>query len=87
MTLDEATPYRQLIKAIQEVHDQTEKPVVLVLPNSRRDLEDLDLEEVRRRACRLFFEKKILVYENLVDAFRSIVKVSRYYARRGAVQA
>jgi hypothetical protein len=44
------------------------------------------LEEVRRRACRLFFEKKILVYENLVDAFRSIDKVSRYYARRGAGQ-
>ncbi len=62
MTLDEATPYRQLVKALQEVHDQTKKPVVLVLPNSRRDLDDLDVEEVRRRACRLFFEKRILSF-------------------------
>jgi acyl-CoA synthetase (NDP forming) len=85
MTLDEATPYRPLAKALQEVHDQTDKPVVLVLPNSRRALEDLDLEEVRRRACRLFFEKRILTFENLTDAFKAINQVSRYYARRGAV--
>ncbi len=84
MTLDEATPYRGLVKAIEEVHDQTDKPVVLVLPNSRRELEDLDLEEVRRRACRVFFEKGILTFENLTDAFRAIAQVSRYYARREA---
>ena len=82
MTLDEATPYRQLAKALQEVHDQTDKPVVLVLPNSRREVEDLDLEEVRRRACRAFFEKGILTFENLTDAFRAIAQVSRYYTRR-----
>lgn len=87
MTLDEATPYRGLIKAIEEVRDKTGKPVVLVLPNSRREPEDVDLEEVRRRACRLFFEKGILTFENLTDAFRSIAQVSKYYARREARQA
>jgi acyl-CoA synthetase (NDP forming) len=86
-TLDEATPYRPLAQALQEVHDQTGKPVVLILPNSRRDLEDLDIEEVRRKACRLFFEKGVLTFENLTDAFRAIDQVSRYYARREVRQA
>jgi acyl-CoA synthetase (NDP forming) len=87
ITLDEATPYRGLIKAIGEVEGKTDKPVVLVLPNSRRELEDLDLEEVRRRAGRVFFENGILTFENLTDAFRSIAYVSRYYTRREARQA
>ena len=80
--LDEAVPYTQLGKAVQEVQDQTNKPVVLVLPNSKRDVEDVDLEEVRRKAGYLFFEKKILTYENLEDAFKVIAQVSRYYAAK-----
>ncbi|MEW6187065.1 MAG: CoA-binding protein, partial [Thermodesulfobacteriota bacterium] len=67
MTLDEITPYRGLEKALNQVQDETDKPVVLILPNSRRNVEDLDLEEVRRRACGLLFDNKILVYENLTD--------------------
>jgi acyl-CoA synthetase (NDP forming) len=85
-SLDEATPYRGLAKAIEEVQGQTNKPVVLVLPNSRREVEDVDLEEVRRKACRLFFEKGILTFENLTDTFRAIAQVSRYYTRREARQ-
>ncbi len=69
------------------MQDQTNKPVVLVLPNSKRDVEDLDLEEVRRKAGYLFFEKKILTYENLEDAFKVIAQVSRYYARRETIKA
>ena len=84
MTLDEATPYRNLGKAIEEVQGQTNKPVILILPNSRREAEDLDLEEVRRKACCLFFEKGVLTFENLTDAFRAIAQVSRYYTRREA---
>jgi acyl-CoA synthetase (NDP forming) len=86
MTIDEATPYRGLAKAIGAVQDQTDKPVVLILPNSRREAEDVDLEEVRRKACRLFFEKGILTFENLTDTFRAISQVSRYYSRREAEQ-
>ncbi|MGA3084362.1 MAG: CoA-binding protein [Thermodesulfobacteriota bacterium] len=82
MTVEEATPYIKLAEAIKEVEDQTNKPVVLFLPNSRRDLEDLDAEEVRRKAARLFFKKKILIFENLTDAFKAIEKVSHYYAQR-----
>jgi acyl-CoA synthetase (NDP forming) len=85
LSLDEATPYRPLAQALLEVQDKTDKPVVLILPNPRREVDDVDLEEVRRKACQLFFDKNILVYENLTDAFRSIDKVSRYYGRRETV--
>lgn len=85
MTLEEATPYIKLAEAVKEVQNQTNKPVVLFLPNSRRDLEDLDAEEIRRKAARLFFKKKILTFENLTDAFKAIGQVSGYYARRDTI--
>ena len=87
MTLEDVTPYIKLAEAVKEVENQTNKPVVLFLPNSKRDLEDLDLEEVRRKATRLFFEKKILTFENLTDAFKAIDQVSGYYVRREAIKA
>jgi acyl-CoA synthetase (NDP forming) len=87
MTLEEVTPYIKLAEVVKEVENQTSKPVVLFLPNSRRDLEDLDIEEVRRKAIRLFFEKKILTFENLADAFKAIDRVSHYYGRRDAIKA
>lgn len=81
-SLDELTPYRPLARALVEVQEKTDKPVVLILPNSRRDVDDLDVEEVRRRALKHFSDHRILAYENLVDALRSISLVGRYYQRR-----
>jgi acyl-CoA synthetase (NDP forming) len=82
MSLDEATPYIKLGTVVKEVENQTNKPVVLVLPNTRRDLEDLDMEEVRRKAGRLFNSQNILFFENITDAFRAISQVSAYYGQR-----
>jgi acetate---CoA ligase (ADP-forming) subunit alpha len=87
LPLDQATPYGELAGMIEEVQNGTDKPVVLVLPNNRRGLEDLDVEEVRRKAIELFHSKNIVTFENLVDAFRAISQVSGYYGRREAGQA
>jgi len=81
-SLDEITPYRPLTQALREVQEKTDKPVVLILPNSRRDVDDLDVEEVRRRALRHFSQNRILAYENLVDALRSISLVGQYYRQK-----
>jgi acyl-CoA synthetase (NDP forming) len=82
MSLKNATPYIGLAEMIEDVERQTNKPVVLVIPNNRQGLEDLDVEEVRREARKLFLEKNILAFENLTDTLKSIGLVSHYYERR-----
>lgn len=79
---DDAQPYAELVNMIDEVGRRTNKPVVLAIPSYRQELEDLDVEEVRRKTRRQLIEKKILAFENLLDACRAISSVSRYYARR-----
>jgi acyl-CoA synthetase (NDP forming) len=81
-SLKEATPYVELADMMADVQTKTNKPAVLVLPNNRQGLDDLDLEEVRREARRLFLKKKVLAFENLTDALRAIGQVSHYYRRR-----
>ncbi|MBN1380321.1 MAG: CoA-binding protein [Deltaproteobacteria bacterium] len=81
-SLREATPYIELADMMADVQRQTGKPAILVLPNNRQNLDDLDLEEVRREAWRLFIQNNVLCFENLTEAFRAIGQVSRYYRRR-----
>ncbi len=80
--LKETTPYVELADMMEEVERQTNKPAVLVLPNNRQGLDDLDIEEIRREARELFLKKNILAFENLTDALKAIGHVSRYYQRR-----
>lgn len=81
-SLKEATPYKELASMMADVFSQTGKPAVLVLPNNRQGLDDLDLEEVRREARQLFLKKNVLAFENLTDALTAIGRVSSYYLRR-----
>ncbi len=64
--------------AAREVTDITGKPVVVVLPNPRRGEDDMDVEELLRRARRAFLEKGITVFDTLSDAMRAIHHVSAY---------
>jgi acyl-CoA synthetase (NDP forming) len=81
-SLKESTPTIELADMIADVQRRTNKPAVLVLPNNRQGLDDLDLEEIRREARELFLKKNVLAFENLTDAFHAISQVSCYYRRR-----
>jgi acyl-CoA synthetase (NDP forming) len=74
------TPYRELADSVEEVVDKTEKPVIIVLPNNKRELQSMDLEEMIRDARDIFLKKKIPVFDDLFDALRAIHHVSKYYA-------
>jgi len=81
-SLKESTPYIELADMMADVQRQTGKPAILVLPNNRQGLDDLDVEEVRREARQLFLQKNVLAFENLTDAFQAIGQVSKYYRRK-----
>ncbi|MCD6569325.1 MAG: CoA-binding protein [Deltaproteobacteria bacterium] len=81
VAVKEVTPYNELADAAKEVVDTTGKPVVLVLPNYKQEMEYMDIEELIREARRVFLAKGIPVFDDLKDALRAIAHVSNYYAR------
>jgi len=81
-SFQEITPYPEMATAAREVTDITGKPVLVVLPNPRRGEQDMDVEELLRRARRAFLEKGIPVFDTLSDAMRAIHHVSAYAAAK-----
>jgi acyl-CoA synthetase (NDP forming) len=78
-SFQQITPYLEMAAAAGEVIDVTGKPVVVVLPNPRREIADMDVEELLRQARAAFLEKGIPVFDTLSDAMRAIHHVSMYY--------
>ncbi len=68
----EITPYAELAAVLREVADTSGKPVVVVLPNPRRRIDDLDVEEVLRKARQAFLSRGIPVFDGLSEAMRAI---------------
>ncbi len=78
----EVTPFRELARAVREVVDQTGKPVVAVLPNAKRGLDNLDITEMIAMARQEYIDRGIPVFDELHDAIRAIAKVNAYYGGR-----
>ncbi len=74
-------PYRELADNVAEAIAATGKPVVLVLPNPKRDLNSLEVEEVLRKTRQEFIQRKIPVFDDLKEALRAIHHVSQYFRR------
>jgi len=77
-SLRDIVPYEKLADAVREVVEITDKPVVIVLPNIKQELESMEIEEVIREARAIFLEKGIPVMDTLNDALRAISHVSHY---------
>lgn len=78
----EVTPCLELADAVHDAVKETGKPVVLVLPNPRKGLDDLDVVEMQERARRAFLERGIPVFDEIGDALRAIGHVNQYYGER-----
>lgn len=76
------TPYRELAQVIRDVVDQTGKPVVAVLPNAKRGLDDMDITELIALARQEFIRHGIPVFDELHDAIRAVARVNTYYEGR-----
>jgi acyl-CoA synthetase (NDP forming) len=80
----QVAPFRELADAICDVVKTTGKPVVVVLPNPKKGLDDLDLSEMLMLARREFLERGLPVFDELPDALRAISHVNGYFEQRNA---
>ncbi|MCX7982963.1 MAG: CoA-binding protein [Syntrophales bacterium] len=80
--LKDIVPVDQYVEAAFEAKEKTGKPIVIVLPNCRQELTDLDVEEVIRRAKEGFHQRGIPVFHDLTEAMKAIRNVSLYYERK-----
>ncbi len=80
--VEKVTPYLELADAVRDAADKTGKPVVLVLPNPRRGLDDLDILEMIERARQAFLARGIPVFDEIRDALRALHHVNAYYEER-----
>lgn len=76
------TPYQELAEAIHSTVRETGKPVVLVLPNPKRGVADLDITEMLALARKEFLDRGIPVFDEIYDAVRALGHVNTYYERR-----
>jgi acyl-CoA synthetase (NDP forming) len=78
----EITPYRELAQCVRDVVDQTGKPVIAVLPNVKRGLDNLDITEMIALARQEYLSRGIPVFDELHDAIRALAHVNTYYGGR-----
>jgi acyl-CoA synthetase (NDP forming) len=81
-SLRHVIPYKKMADAVSEAVEITGKPVIIILPNLKQELESMEIEEVTREARALFLERGIPVMDSLNDALRAISHVSNYYKKR-----
>jgi acyl-CoA synthetase (NDP forming) len=78
----DVAPFRELAGVIGDVVKTTGKPVVIVLPNPKKGLDDLDLTEMLVLARSEFLERDLPVFDELPDALRAIGHVNSYFEQR-----
>jgi acyl-CoA synthetase (NDP forming) len=76
------TPHAELAATVAAAAADTGKPVVMVLPDLMRGLEDLDLAETMARAREEFSRRGLPVFGAIGEALRAVGHVNAYYGRR-----
>ncbi|HPC46973.1 MAG TPA: CoA-binding protein [Deltaproteobacteria bacterium] len=80
----EIAPVEDMALAMADVARETGKPVALVLPDYRQDLDCVDIEILIRTARKAFVNRGIPVFGDLGQAFAAVSRVSAYAARRSS---
>ena len=80
----DVAPFRELADVLRDVVETTGKPVVIVLPNPKKGLDDLDLTEMLVLSRSEFLERDLPVFDELPDALRAIGHVNDYFEQRNA---
>lgn len=80
-TVMDITPLAGFAGAFSSAVAESGKPVVVVLPEYKQEIEALDIAELIRTARKLYTERGIPVFTDVRDAIRSISVVSGYEAR------
>ena len=78
----EITPYEELVQSVCDAANETGKPIIAVLANPKRGVEDLDIVEMIALARKEFTDRGIHVFDELHDAIRAIAHVNTYYGTK-----
>lgn len=78
----EITPYKELVQSVCDAANETGKPIIAVLANPKRGVEDLDIVEMIALARKEFTDRGIPVFDELHDAIRAIAHVNTYYGTK-----
>lgn len=81
-SISDVLPDKELVRGIHSASIKSGKPVIVTLPNYKRELSSMDIEEITRRVRALFLEKGIAVYDDINDALTAVGNVSRYYSKK-----
>jgi len=68
-----------LAQAVRDVADQTGKPIIAVLPNAKKGLDDMDITELIALTRQEYIQRGIPVFDELHDAIRAIAHINTYY--------
>jgi len=71
-----------LAQAVRDVADQTGKPIIAVLPNAKKGLDDMDITELIALTRQEYIQRGIPVFDELHDAIRAIAHMNTYYGGR-----
>lgn len=80
---EDIAPVEGMAGALADVAAATGKPVAVVMPDYRQDIECMDIELLIRKARKAYLERGIPVFPDLGHAFCALAKVSVYAARKG----
>ncbi|HOO90773.1 MAG TPA: hypothetical protein PLA74_08115, partial [Syntrophales bacterium] len=82
VSIRDVAPHHELARGVEEVVDTTGKPVVVVLPNPKQEIESMDIEEVMREARKAFLDRGVPVFDDISDALKAVNRVSDYCRRK-----
>ena len=80
--VNDITPYNELAEVAGTVAADTDKPIMLVLPNFKQGCDSLDIEGVIRKARDAFVNKGVPVFDDLNNALGALRHVSWYNYRK-----
>ncbi len=78
------TPFRELAAAIGDAAGTSKKPVLMVLPDLKQELESIEVTEMIRETRKILAEMRIPVFDDLHDAVKSLHALSGYYRKKKA---
>jgi acyl-CoA synthetase (NDP forming) len=76
--VSEVAPYKELAQAVRNAVDRTGKPVIAVLPNTKRGLDDMDIVRLIALTRQEYIRHGIPVFDELHDAIRAVARVNAY---------
>ncbi len=78
------TPFRELAEAVEDVVSSTKKPVIMVLPDLKQELESIEVTEMIRETRKILTDMNIPVFDDLHSAVKSLHALSVYCRRKQA---